>query len=137
MTASVEELLAQIDHTLADWETSEDAMRWAPEPPAWPAGPSEAVRVNHWTEMGWLDETHRWDAVDADPMGDLAAAVLPGTTQIRTFSFDVDPQAVAFLNRLLTPPRAPADEQRQRALELRRTRNTGPVARRLDGRRTR
>lgn len=47
------DILDTIDHVLADFEVSGDAMRWTPEPQP------ERAEIPGWT---WADEEHTWGA---------------------------------------------------------------------------
>lgn len=55
-------VLDAIDHAIADWETSDDAMRWTPDPapvddrPAGTRPTGRGLRYG-WTEVGYIDET--------------------------------------------------------------------------------
>jgi hypothetical protein len=57
----VTDILSLIDGAIEDWETSEDAMRWTPEPPARQAEPSYTI----------IDETHVWTGEMARAFGEL------------------------------------------------------------------
>jgi hypothetical protein len=53
-----DDILGLIDGAIEDWETSDDAMRWTPEPPRRraPRGSEPSYTV--------IDETHTWTADD-------------------------------------------------------------------------
>lgn len=61
---STDEILDAIDRAVRDWEFSDDAMRWTPEPPK-PQSPDTGSRVVD-LPAGHLyvrDETHEWTAI--------------------------------------------------------------------------
>lgn len=108
------------------WEAETAAYRTAVEHGVDPVAAVERARLNHALQMN----AERWSAV-ADEMNrafaevarNLQRIMVPAMAKIRDMTeqhphlFGADP------------------DPRQRALELRRTRNTGPGRGRLDGRR--
>lgn len=120
----VDELLAQIDHALEDYDTSADAMRWTPEQSS---DRQVSRRPQYATVMFNVD----WSGFNA--------AIERCQQQLRAAM-----PLIAKAIRQVETARAshaqqPVDETDPRAhvLWLRQHRNTGPAARRLDGRRAR
>lgn len=110
------DIIEAIDGALSDWATSDDAMRWTPNPPqnvrSLPVAPhlnpeafasmTEALR-----RVG--DEMRRW----AELIGPVAAKLAEALQRELRLS----------------------DDRRTRALQLRQHRHTGPPVPRMDGRR--
>jgi|SRR5882757_740214 len=124
----VDELLAQIDHALDDG-ISHDAMRWTPAPPeAKTRGLGQGIQIPWrpaYTTVEINVDISAWTAA----MDRAAAACRAAMQRLSELLKQAAESA--------RPAVADKTDPRARALELRRTRNTGPAARRLDGRRTR
>lgn len=102
---SADDILDTIEHTLDDWATSDDAMRWTPE-----------------------------DQQPPDLTLRIVANVEPFVRALVAFGDRIAELGRHFERADLIQKPLPRDPM-QRALEARRNRHTGPTPPRLDGRR--
>lgn len=134
--SSPEEFLAALDHVVADYETSDDAMRWVPEPPplrpvdTWAGVLGDVGRVTvTWDAVrrhALEQQQQSWDVwLSANPSMVGAARMVATSTAVQGASPTrmVMDELAAFMGRAVEPLRRAAREIK--ALE-RRTATTDP-----------
>ncbi|WGW12732.1 hypothetical protein LWF01_02875 [Saxibacter everestensis] len=112
------DVIAAIDGAIEDWDTSDDAMRWTPEPPE---QLSSGGRRNH---LHWAPVSEAYSSHIRQSWADMIASRREATRLVQR-SMRVTQNDFALDFALVGQPDVKPDV-RQRALDARRNRNTGP-----------
>ncbi len=144
MTEQTGDVLADIDAALDgwhgdDWAISDDAMRWAPEPPAGgrrqPTPEEIEQAVEAMREVSRAVNAAMQQFVDQLTRGLSSARFTGILNQPGVQVASVQPIRCLRVDRVILDEAVPPDPRRAAALEAVRSRSTGPAGARLDGRR--